>query len=495
VNGHPPVVGRRTVLRAGLALATTGVLAPLAGEGWLWAAGAAPSSRIRGPGSLPFPSLPPGQYTGSFYFDHVVIVMQENHSFDHYLGMLPLCGQPKADGFTFDRRGEPLNSNPLGGDRMYVYHQAGEDGATNSGSQSWNDSHVQIDHGRMDGFARTGPGSMGYYTEDDLPFYYSLARTFTLANRWFCSAPAQTYSNRRYLMAGTSSGVVSTDINNVGVNPANGTIWDRLSRYGITWRNYFTDLPTSAIIDSTVTSHPGNYARIEEFYADAAAGILPAVSLVDCDTGALTGEVGGAYGRALGQVPLAAPTFGSVPGTVLDNTGESEENPENVQLGEAFVARIVNAVITGPAWRRTLLIWTYDEHGGYYDHVPPPAALPPDAIPPDIGPTDYPGGFDLLGPRVPAVVVSPYARRNDVTNVVHDHTSVLATIEQQWNLPALTWRDANAATVADFLDPSHMAFADPPDLAAPANPVPGLVQGYQGQPAPPAPAQTGPQPA
>jgi phospholipase C len=93
---------------------------------------------------------------------------------------------------------------------------------------------------------------------------------------------------------------------------------------------------------------------------------------------------------------------------------------------------------------------------------------------------------------VPVVVVSPYARPHDVTNVVHDHTSVLATIEQQWNLPALTYRDANAATLADFLDPAVMAFAEPPDLAAPANPLPGLVQGYQGQPVPPSPASTVP---
>ena len=81
-------------------------------------------------------------------------------------------------------------------------------------------------------------------------------------------------------------------------------------------------------------------------------------------------------------------------------------------------------------------------------------------------------------------MVSPYARSHAVTNMVHDHTSVLATIERQWNLPALTYRDANAATLADFLDTSAMTFAEPPDLAAPANPLPGLLQGYQGQPVP-----------
>src|SRR5271156_3032814 len=124
-----------------------------------------------------------------------------------------------------------------------------------------------------------------------------------------------------------------------------------------------------------------------------------------------------------------------------------------------------------------------------------PAAIPPDATPPDIGPADQPGGYNLYGLRVPVVVVSPYARPHDVTNVVHDHTSVLATIERQWNLPALTYRDANADTLADFLDPSVMSFAEPPELAAPANPGPGLVQGYQGQPVPPSPASTVPAPS
>jgi phospholipase C len=109
-----------------------------------------------------------------------------------------------------------------------------------------------------------------------------------------------------------------------------------------------------------------------------------------------------------------------------------------------------------------------------------------------VGPADQPGGYSMYGPRVPVVVVSPYARPHASTDVVHDHTSVLATIERQWNLPALTYRDANAATLGDFLDPSVMAFADPPNLAAPANPLPGLVQGYQGQPVPPAPASTTP---
>src|SRR6202000_2630416 len=167
---------------------------------------------------------------------------------------------------------------------------------------------------------------------------------------------------------------------------------------------------------------------------------------------------------------------GAITSAVFETTSESEESPQDVQLGEAFVARIVNAVMHGPAWKRTLLVYLYDEHGGYYDHVAPPAAIPPDAIAPMLQSGDAPGGYDNYGARGPAIGVTPHSKPHAVTNVVHDHTSVLATIEAQWNLPALTYRDANAATLMDFLDTSTMSFSTPPKLAAPANPAPGLKQ-------------------
>jgi Phosphoesterase family len=178
----------------------------------------------------------------------------------------------------------------------------------------------------------------------------------------------------------------------------------------------------------TVTKHPLNYASIAEFFVDAAAGTLPAVSLVDCDMGAITGEIGGLIAR------YPVPTFGSI-STVLDNTAQSEENPEDIQLGEQFVASVTQAVMAGPAWPRTLMIWLYDEHGGYYDHVAPPRAQAPDAVAPELAAGDAAGGYNLYGPRVPAVVISPFSKPHAVTNMVHDHTSVLATIEQQWTPP------------------------------------------------------------
>jgi phospholipase C len=127
---------------------------------------------------------------------------------------------------------------------------------------------------------------------------------------------------------------------------------------------------------------------------------------------------------------------------------------------------VVQAVMDSPAWPRTLLVWTFDEGGGYYDHVPPPAAVPPDGIPP-LPPARHYDGFARYGFRVPAVVVSPWARPGHVTSVVHDHTSILAMVERKWNLPAMTNRDAAAADLSDFLDLGQPAFAQPPTLAQP----------------------------
>ena len=146
-----------------------------------------------------------------------------------------------------------------------------------------------------------------------------------------------------------------------------------------------------------------------------------------------------------------------------------EEDPQNIAAGEAFAAKVINAVMSGrEVGRSTLLIWTYDEHGSYYDHVPPPAAIPPDDIAPDgfLGGPRY-DGFGRYGSRVPCAVVSPWARPGYVSHKVFDHTSILKLVETKWNLPALTRRDANASNMLDMLDFSHPAFRTPPKLAKP----------------------------
>jgi phospholipase C len=458
-NHHP--LTRRALLRHGGSLGAAA--AAMSTPGWLWRTMSASASTLRMPDSLPDPRRPAGTASTAMPFDHVVVVMMENHSFDNLLGALSRSGQPRASGLRFNGAGVARNSNPGASGRVRSFPFA----STAQGphvSQSWNATHEQVDGGKMDGFVRSvgADQPMGYWTEELLPLPYSLARTFTVANRWFASAPCQTYPNRRFMMAGTAYGNVATDNESLrDPPPPNGTIFDRLHAYGISWRNYFTDLPQTAIIPSIVEKYPANLAPFAQFRLDCAAGTLPSVSFLDPEFGVLS-----AVGSSLATVPQLAPIAEK-----LETTGGDEEDPQDMAYGENWAYTAISAVLDSPAWPRTLLIYTYDEHGGYYDHVPPPTAIAPDSIPPSLAPGDAPGGYDIYGPRVPAIVVSPYARPNAVTNVVHDHTSVLATIESKWNLPALTYRDANAKTVMDFLDVGRASFLEPPTIAQPPAPL------------------------
>ena len=448
------------LLRLGCAAAVTslGIVAPTA-----WAG---PASRVHKPGYVRDAHRALGAHDPHSPITHVVVVMQENHSFDEYFGMLPREGQPKADGFTFDAHGRPTNSNPRpNGKRQVVFHQDQPCSGPSAG-QSWNSTHKEVDGGRMDGFARIEPRSLSYYDEKDLPFYYSLAKTFTLANRWFASAPAQTYPNRRFLYAGTAYGNISTDTSSYfDAPPPNGTIMDEFAKYGVSWRDYVTDLPDTALIPSNLERYPQDYTSIAQFYADAATGQLPDVSYLESDGGVASlatdpvrDQVASGMGSNEPQQVKDAFYWG-------DGANEDEEDAD-VRFGQSFVSRVVSAVMSGPEWQHTLLIWLYDEHGGYYDHVGVPKAIKPDDIPPKLSAGDVKGGYDMYGVRVPAVVVSAWSKPHAVTNVVHDHTSVLAEIERLWNLPALTYRDANATDLSDFLDLRHAAFAKAPVLAA-----------------------------
>lgn len=504
-------MSRRALLRAGavagVATAGTVALGRRPGSSLLRDAGV----RLRGPDSLPDPRRPAGAPDASMPFDHVVVVMMENHSFDNFLGSLSLLRRDVVGQFSFETK-QPIYANlddhgstVLPWRRTTTCQSGGE-------SQGWTTSHrsmfwtfddrpdteyttssydprtydwsrplsqVPLRTPRMEGFvlANGGPDCMGYWTADELPFTHSMAQAFTIANFWFCSVPAQTYPNRRFLYSGTAFGDISTDTGTIFVPsnvppiaapPPNGTIFDRLSHYAVPWRNYFYDLPNPGIIPTTVEKYPDHFVPLAAFFADCAAGTLPAVSFVDPESGVL--------GVATGEA-ASLPGVGSLaPVQSLNDFGQTvngdQEGPADMAYGEAFVAKVVDAVLHSPAWSRTLLVWTFDEHGGYADHVPPPAAIPPDGIQPDIGTGDFFGAYDSYGPRVPAVVVSPYSKPGGVSNTVYDHTSVLATIEAKWNLPACTYRDANAATVMDCLQ-DRPALLDPPELTPAAHPLPG----------------------
>jgi phospholipase C len=435
--------------------------------------------------------------------EHIVILMMENHSYDNYLGML----EGRGDGLQLDSYGMPSATN-LAGDGTVVQLRrfAGTRQKSGVPTQSWNASHIQWDQGTCAGFVRsieqTVPGldaslAMTYWDEQHLPFYYGLARAFPLATRWFSSCLGPTFPNRRFLIAGTAHGLIDDLPFGMGDYPAAGTIFDLLAANGISWANYHHLSPVSVSwrrlsrarglnflralgallaglfpqlipaieskLQATADLYPLGFVRsvnhmrpIAQFWQAARSGKLPAVSIVDPD-----------FGRC------------------------SEENPQDVQVGEAFAAKVINAVMNGRGWPKTLLIWLYDEHGGYYDHVPPPEAAEPDDVPGQnpmqrsfllrllLGFTGYakrieaadagPATYDRLGFRVPAVIVSPYAKAGYVTSKVYDHTSILKLIERKWNLPPLTRRDAAAVDPLDALDLQNPPqFLIPPSLPEPA---------------------------
>jgi phospholipase C len=445
----PGALSRRTILRgigalgAGAALAACAPGGPKAASRAFIAPGnhraeltsTTPHTAVRKPGSRPNPKLPIGTDTIP-QIEHIVVLMLENHSYDDHFGMLR-----RGDGFKLGSDGLPLDANPYTtGNLLKAFHMPSSCQLDSSPGQNWDASHTAWDNGRNDGFVTgSGPVAMGYWDGSDIPFYYGLGKTFPVADRWFCSVLAQTYPNRRFLMAGTAAGIVSTTTAALfAPTPPNGTIFDRLDAHKISWTNYYTNLPSGAIIPSVLKKDPKHFAKMSQFLLDAKAGKLPSFSIVD-----------------------------------PDYSHQSEEDPQDIRQGERFAAAVINAVMHGKSWAKTLLIWTYDEHGGYYDHVPPPAAIKPDNIPPEIHvPPDIPGGYGRYGFRVPAVIVSPYARKNYVSHVVHDHTSILKLIETKWNLPALTYRDANADNLLDSLDlKAKPAFLTPPKLPAPALPA------------------------
>jgi phospholipase C len=473
---------------------------------------------------------------------HVVIVMQENHSFDNYFGVLPYVhGGPYqpgpcrpddhacVDGLRCRRTPAGLacaNANvDDDGSTVHSFHSRNycpgpdlrHDWAGTHQEANYSDPAATLEDAPRDGFVLVNDGAttlvpplipdgtgqrdsggaespsdddtMGYYDQTDLPFYYALAQTFAISDRYFSSVLGPTFPNRSYALAGTSFGHVTTleivpPLSPLpgGYQPITGTILDRLDAAGVSWTNYFLDIPTTAIFRGLDLRHARSALN---FFADAAASTcaLPAVSFVD---------------PALGT---------NVLGTNPELFENDEHPPTDIRRGQSYVSAVVNAVRKGACWRDTVVFVVYDEHGGFYDHVRPPRARQGGARNPDgISPgqcadrsnppaSEAPGGgvqcgvsqqvtgaicpgfsstgpypdscadFDQLGFRVPFMAVSPFSKPHYVSHQVADHTSLLAFLEERFlrtpdegegaSRVSLTARDGHAATLEDMFDFAH----------------------------------------
>jgi phospholipase C len=377
---------------------------------------------------------------------HIVVLMLENRSFDHMLGFLYAdSGNKSPSGSAFAGLGG-TESNPDGTGKAVpvykiktttpnAYFMPGADpgeGYTATNSQLFNTTTAAVpptatNSGFVTDYAYTLgwqskesgwsilPGTvatdiMGMFTPTMLPVLSGLARGFAVCDQWFSSAPTETLPNRAFACAGTSQGHMD-DKTKTFTAPS---IFGLLTKHKLDWRIYGYDAEplTRMTFPDTTNAPETHFGLFTDFQAAAAAGTLPPYTFLE-------------------------PSW--------EATGNSQHPNYNVALGEQLIHDVYYALRNGPGWNQTLLIITYDEHGGCYDHVPPPT----NAVPPDTDAGEYGFDFKRFGLRVPTVLVSPLIAAGTVFRVAAnsmplDHTSILKTVEQRWSLPALTARDAAA---------------------------------------------------
>lgn len=366
-------------------------------------------------------NLPAPEQSG---IDHIVVVTMENRSFDHLLGWLP-GANGKQSGLVFSNcDNQPVSTFPLAPDFSGCQY--------NDPDHLYDQARSVYNGGAMDGWLKTPHAdrfSLGYYTEGDVPFLAALARNFTVLDRYHSSVLASTFPNRLFLHAAQTDRL--GDNIDIATMP---TIWDRLAAAQVPASYYYSNIPALALWGMRYASISRPY---EDFLEAAASASLPAVSFID-------------------------PSF-----TVRDDGSGNDDRPHaDIRNGDAFLARTFNAIASSPLWNSTVLIVTFNEWGGFFDHVPPPRAAASSAVD-----RDRIDDKTLLGFRVPAVIASPLTMNNSqigtsVDSTLFDHTSILKLIQWRWRLKPLTARDAsnevgNLATALDFNAPRTDAPALP----------------------------------
>lgn len=438
------------------ALTRRELMAGAAAVGALGAAGLAACSSGSQDGesseSSPDGSLQRGPLGSDAPFDTVVVLMMENRSFDHLLGWL--------DGAEAAREG--LQFEDVAGEvhRTWEIVDDPQGCAYADPAHMWPDMATHFNDGKMDGFLKTADVGdlfpISYYGRDPIPCLAALAEGFTTFDHYFCSVLGPTWPNRLYQHCAT------TDLMATMISPGpldtpvfagpdverpsklQVAIWDRVLEAGLSARYYFHTEPITGLFDSR------RYDEIsftfDRFVADAAAGSLPNVCFVDPDFG-LRAELSGM---------------------------SNDMHPHgSVTAGDALIGDIYEVLRASPQWDRLVWVINFDESGGFYDHVVPPTVAD-DTLDrlgiPAAERGDYPD-LSRLGPRVPAVVVSPFAPARIETDGPYEHCSILKMIEWRWGLEPLTARDAGAKNLADALD--FNSRRDPIDL--PARPAPVLA--------------------
>ena len=349
--------------------------------------------------------------------------MQENHSFDNYFGTYPGAnGIPEGVCMPVD----PFDSKST--ECVEPFHIGDTDVTLEDPDHSSRTSSIQYNDGLMDGFVyalnirnQDGRLAMGYYDDRDLPYYWNVADQYVLFDNFFSSAVGGSNENHMYWVAARDPQPTG-DTNLQSLLAATPTIFDRLQSAGVSWKFYVQNYEP-ALNYRTVANFPGNRASqviwvpllnfdrfidvpelashivdLSEYYEDLKSGTLPSVSFV---------------------VP----------------SGPSEHPPSSILSGQRFVRTLIQALMQADDWRNSALIWAYDDWGGWYDHVPPPQV------------DDRGYGF-----RVPALLVSPYAKQGVIDHTLLDYTSALKFIENNWNVPALAERDANANDITSAFD-------------------------------------------
>jgi phospholipase C len=394
-----------------------------------------------------------GAAAGLSAIEHVVVLMLENRSFDHMLGYLysgsgnvSPSGQP-FEGLTGnesnpDKGGTQVAVYPITPSTPDAYFMPGADpgeGYKATNSQLWGSVTAPAGgtpatmRGFVADFAYTigwettdkwtiVPGTtadwiMGCFAPEALPVLSALARGYAVCDHWYASAPTETMPNRAFALAATSQGHMD-DNTKTFTCPS---IFGALTKAGTSWMVFGYDRQplTKANFPDITSADPSHFGLFTDFQAAAAAGTLPAFTFLE-------------------------PSWPS--------TGNSQHPNYDVALGEQLIHDTYEALRTGPGWPQTLFVLTYDEHGGCYDHVPPPWG----ATPPDNSAGEFGFGFDRFGVRVPTLLISPRIAPGTVYRVPEgttplDHTSVLKTIGQRWNIPPLTARDAAAPGFGDVI--------------------------------------------